>query len=436
MSEHARLSPSGAEGWTACAGKPNAEEGLPDTTNPAAEQGTAAHELLEIGTEVVKLTQNINTPTMSNGVTLNADDVAAVMVAERYFREQDYEYSASEIRSPINRALGRDDCWGTADKAGVLRSTTPGAKGHVMEVTDYKHGSGIVVEVHNNYQGLLYAMGCAMLPEFKHCTEVKITIIQPRAEHPDGPIRSWTLTLEELKQWAAWFLERAEATDDPNAPRTPGEKQCRWCKALAPPAETGRGPCKAAAEHSLTKSLAKFDGITFEVAPESLLRDPGGLTPEQVRTVLDNMKLITSWLSAVKDSAEKSAAAGVKILGYKRVLGRKSKSYVEMEGGVDAIEKKLRGMKKLDGKKISMKDILKTELISPSQALKTLKPLVSERTYQNINALVITNDGKPTLVPESDRRPEIPSKLESAFADIPAIAPTEEKSTVDLSFLS
>ena len=43
MSQHAVLSPSGAEKWMGCPGAPAMEKGLPDNGSAYADEGTAAH---------------------------------------------------------------------------------------------------------------------------------------------------------------------------------------------------------------------------------------------------------------------------------------------------------------------------------------------------------------------------------------------------------
>jgi len=44
VTEHARLSPSGAHRWMTCPGSLKAESGLPDQSSSYADWGTAAHE--------------------------------------------------------------------------------------------------------------------------------------------------------------------------------------------------------------------------------------------------------------------------------------------------------------------------------------------------------------------------------------------------------
>ena len=47
MTDHAKLSASGAHRWIACPGSVKAEEGIPEQTSSFAEEGTLAHSVAE-----------------------------------------------------------------------------------------------------------------------------------------------------------------------------------------------------------------------------------------------------------------------------------------------------------------------------------------------------------------------------------------------------
>ena len=412
MSEHARLSPSAASKWTGCPGSIVAEEGKPDTASPASLQGSAAHELLEQALSGESFTEGLLGTTMSNGVSLNAEDIAAVRLAEEYVLEQNYSTFITETRVPIEIPLEREDCWGTADVIGL--------KDRTVEVIDYKHGSGVGVDIESNLQLILYALGAVHHPTFAEADHVKITIIQPRKAHADGPIRSEIRTIQELMEWIPWLQERAAATDDPNAPRIAGEAQCQWCKDKL---------CKTKAEYALENALVVFDDATLEPAKE--FPAPRDLTQDQMRMILDNEKLFTAWIKSIKELALSNALAGRPQLGYKLVAGRRGKEYTEDD---EIIEKKLRQIKTLKGTKLNKSDVTVSKLLTPAQLLKTVKPLVNDKAFEKVNALINITDGSPTLVSESDKRKALPSQVEQAFADVEEVAPQE--TDIDLAFLS
>lgn len=126
------------------------------------------------------------------------------------------------ISSPAHK-----DFYGTADAACIL----PGTDFHgqeILDVTDYKHGEGIMVEVVHNPQLMYYGYG--LLCEYPEVHKVRMRIVQPRGFHADGPIREWEYTAEELRKWANDVLIpamlRTEVDNDLDA-----GKWCRFCPA-------------------------------------------------------------------------------------------------------------------------------------------------------------------------------------------------------------
>ena len=109
--------------------------------------------------------------------------------------------------------------------------------GDTLYVTDYKHGYGIV-EVANNTQLIAYAI--ATLDTFNLWQTIKrvvTTIVQPRASHIDGPIRTHEYTVDDLRvNWWPQYVEAVRAGEDPTTPTKAG-KHCKYCPA--------RGYCRA-----------------------------------------------------------------------------------------------------------------------------------------------------------------------------------------------
>src|SRR5690606_8363890 len=72
-----------------------------------------------------------------------------------------------------------------------------------LRVTDYKNGKGIQVEVEDNPQLMIYALGALhkYMAEYDF-DEIILEIVQPNGFHKDGPIRSAVMSPEELLQWA------------------------------------------------------------------------------------------------------------------------------------------------------------------------------------------------------------------------------------------
>jgi len=113
--------------------------------------------------------------------------------------------------------------FGTAD-AVVYQASTK----HLI-VADYKHGSGIPVEVVGNVQLMYYGLG-ALLSFGYPCETVDLVVVQPRCPHVGGPIRSWRIDSFRLLDFAADLVEFAKCTEEPDAPLVPGD-HCQFCPA-------------------------------------------------------------------------------------------------------------------------------------------------------------------------------------------------------------
>lgn len=120
----------------------------------------------------------------------------------------------------------------TALIAGTLDSAST-STGPILYVDDLKYGYKIH-EVFGHFQLIIYAG--ALLREMlqagrgQHITHVQLGIFQPRAFHPDGTYRTWTISVDELWQWCNWIIARGDECTKPNPVATPGP-HCSDCLA-------------------------------------------------------------------------------------------------------------------------------------------------------------------------------------------------------------
>lgn len=364
---HASLGASNSHRWLQCPGSVKAESGLPNSSSSFAQEGTNAHELAElclrndqepsdwIGKTLIENPQCVVDVDMASNVSIYTDYVRGVAQgADDLFIEQRVSYSDWV-----------PDGFGTAD-AVVL-------KGDMIHVCDLKYGKGVQVDAENNTQGMLYALGAyaefGWLSSFK---TVRISIVQPRLDH----ISEWSISVDALLQWAEWVSQRAEAALSEDAERIPGEKQCRFCRAKA--------TCPALMRYTEQIIMADFDDLDE-------LESPDRLSDVQIQRVLEHKGTIESWLSAIETLVRERLEAGADFPGFKLVAGRSLRRW----GNDSEAEKAL--VEVLGDKAYSK------SLISPAQAEKIIgkanKPLLDD--------LVVKPQGKPTLVPESDKRPAI-----------------------------
>lgn len=137
-------------------------------------------------------------------------------------------------------------------------------------IVDLKFGKGVSVEVANNSQFLYYGAGALSLPLLNYMleshghkrlpagwtpAELETIVVQPRAFHPDGPIRRHKYPYADVVKWSRTTLYDGvkRAIEDKGQTLNAGE-HCRFCPALA--------HCPAQAQ--LTRDQAK---LAFANAP-------------------------------------------------------------------------------------------------------------------------------------------------------------------------
>lgn len=216
------LRPSSAYIWTNCAAAPSFAERVPEPEpTDAAREGTCAAWLAEITIKSGGMCREHLNASHENGWLVTAEMVNYVQDYVDMLRHRGGIVSAEQ------RVHLTDFISGTLDA-----STSGAAVATTLYVDDLKYGFE-VVEVYEHYQLLIYAaaelrrLGAMAL----HVTHVQLGIYQPRIPHPDGIHRTWTLTVNDLWQWAEWIVARGTACMLPEPVATPG-RQCKYCRAL------------------------------------------------------------------------------------------------------------------------------------------------------------------------------------------------------------
>lgn len=259
MADHALLSASGSHIWLKCLRSPLLSEGIARRPSRWADEGTQAHALAEkmlaargvgIGPDVPPDEDETLLPFVDHCEAL-ARTTPVYAVEKRVYLDKLFDGEA--------KFAGK--LFGTADFVAFTPDKT-------VHVVDLKFGQGVVVEPRENTQLMYYALGVVLsLAGVIAPERVRLTIIQPRASHPEGPVRSWDMPLVDLLEWGHGVLAPtirrvymgrnmiySGPTFEKEFPLVEGD-HCRWCAA-----NDGR-TCPAKRAKKIEQAQAQFDEI-------------------------------------------------------------------------------------------------------------------------------------------------------------------------------
>lgn len=245
---HAPLSASGSERWLGCPGSVRLCKDIPPQDTEWSVAGNHAHTFLQFILENPSYAWMLGRPeakAFKEHIHYNTEMNDAVMVAVRYVQAEEHRlFKIHRIKPTLHiekkvelKGVG----FGTAD---IILYQPFG----VLHVMDYKNGRGLV-EAENNTQGLYYAYAAADLYGWDF-SEVWITVIQPNANHKNGPIRTWKTTCQILEKAGKRFKQGAKATREKNAPLVLDTKWCWFC--------TARSICPKQMEEKNRKIMDRF----------------------------------------------------------------------------------------------------------------------------------------------------------------------------------
>lgn len=373
MAKHALLSASGAHRWLECTPSAQLELQFPQSTSEYAEEGTAAHELCELTArywlgEISEAEYENQRDELAKDKYYNAEmqecaNDYAKFVAEKTAAARETcedAFTALEVRVDFSKYV--KDGFGTGDCIIV--------SDNVLEIIDFKYGKGVRVEAAGNPQMKLYALGAYL--EYNTLFDidsVRMTIFQPRLS---GVQSSDEITVKELLEWAEKYVKpRAKLAYKGEGEFAPSEEVCKFCRAKV--------QCKARADKNLK---------LFDEAPDVLL-----LTPEDAGKILEQAGDIQSWLADLESLVSSTLLAGQPVEGWKMVEGRSNRRFTD--------ELKVVAAMKAAGYDESL--LYERKLITLTQMEKDFgKKAVAE----TLGELIVKPQGKPTLAPAKDKRPE------------------------------
>lgn len=361
MSGHAVLSASGAHRWMACTPSARLELEFEDNSGEAAAEGTAAHALAEhkLRRALKMRSRKPVSPFDSDEMDTHTDDYVAFVLEALSQAKLSCSDPLVLIEQKLDFSKYVPDGFGTGDCVIIADGT--------LHIVDFKYGQGVLVNADENPQMKLYALGAlALFDGIYDIDTVSMTIFQPRREN----VGTFTVTKETLYQWAEEVLRpTARLAFDGGGDYAPGE-WCQFCRAAV--------KCRARAESKL-----KLAALDFALPP--LLSD------EEIAEVLASIGDLTNWANEIMAYATDAAVRhGKQWPGFKVVEGRSNRKYSDEEAVAEA------------AKAAGYRDIYRQSLITVTEMEKLLgKP----KFLEVLGGLILKPQGKPTLVPESDKRP-------------------------------
>ena len=368
--QHSRdYSASASSRWLSCPASVKEARQYQDKGSFAAQEGTAAHQLGEIGLKENLTESNILAyigQTLSDAPTITIDKDMAYHVNGYidYCRSFPGDHYV-EVRVSYEHVA--EGGFGTSDFIAI----DPVSRKIVC--VDLKYGKGVEVSAVDNTQAQLYALGVineyGFIYDFDETWQIEMHIYQPRISN----FSDWSISYSELMLFADYVRDRVALSKRHDPPYNPTEKGCLWCKHKA--------NCVALMKHTEQTIGAMFDDLDLLEATEV-----------DVINVLKNKKLIESWLKAVEQNVFEKLNHGEKVEGFKLVAGRTSRKWSDESQAYETLSK-LYGDDELQTRKF----------ISVPQCEK----LIGKAGFADYHELVIKSEGAPTLAPESDKRPDI-----------------------------
>ena len=382
MTAHAKLSASGSKKWLTCMPSAALEDRFPDERSEYAEEGTFAHHLGEHRLQKkLKIKLDYKKPELIPGydkwytqdLSDHVDTYVNVVMERVKAARAECPDALVLLEQRLDFSEWVPEGFGTGDVVIV-------ADGFI-EVIDLKFGKGVVVEAKDNTQMRLYGAGA--YNEYSHLyelNEVRMTICQPRVNNHDTD----TISVLQLLGWADGYVKpRAEQAwahleGLPAIEYVPGAHCSEgFCRA--------RFTCRARADANLKMAQHEFK-------PADLL------SVEEVGQILQTASQLQKWAGEIQDWARIQAEQHhVKIPGWKLVEGRSNRVIADFDFAV---------------KMLNQNGYSDAIIYKPRQLLgiSELEKVLGKKEFAAVLGDVIAKPpGKPVLVPDTDKRPELDS---------------------------
>lgn len=368
--KHAILSASAAYRWLACTPSARLEETLPERKSEYADEGNLAHDIGELKLKKAFIEQM---PLRTFNARLKKLQQHELYQDEMLIHTDTYldyvsgivhsfnspPYIAVEKKLDFNAYV--TDGFGTGDCIII--------SGKALYVIDFKYGKGVPVSAVDNPQMKLYGLGAWLAYNILYAIDtVKMAIVQPRLDS----ISEWEMSLSDLLAWGEAIKPIAQAAYEGRGEFVPGE-HCRFCRAKA--------LCQARADFNL--DLEKYNKMK-----------PPILSNTDVGEILRRAQDLAAWAKDLEEYALGECLEGREIPGWKAVEGRSVRQFTDQDAAFKVL---------VDG---GTDEAILYE--RKPITLATVEKLLGKKEFQKtLGGFVVTPPGKPTLVPESDKREPI-----------------------------
>lgn len=376
---HAKLSASGASRWATCPGSVQMEDGIPDKESIYAQEGTLAHEMSELKLKHYldpkgfgKRKLNAAIKKLKENELYQAEMESYTDTYVDFIKEKALSFPSNpyiEIEKRVDFSRWVDGGFGTCDCVLIHGST--------LSIIDLKYGKGVPVSSEQNEQLILYALGAYdAFNLIYNLDKIELNIVQPRINN----FSTWEISLTELLLWGDYFKVQAEKALGGNGELVPSAKACKFCKA--------RDICTARAENNLS------------LESEIKLK-PNEIPKDKLYEYISRGEDIAKWVADLKAYALDMCLKGEDVKGLKAVAGRTSRSWTNQD---EAINKLIEG---------GIDEAIIYDKV-PLTLAKLEKALGKQQFTTLVGDMVVTSEGKPTLVFENDKRPAITNTVNAS----------------------
>lgn len=388
--KHALLSASSSQKWLHCPPSARLEASLPDNASEAAAAGTLAHAIGELKLRKLFVEKGMSSRTYNSRMKKLTKDPLYDPGMERstdayvdYIKEIAYGFHAEPmiaLEQQVDYSAWAPEGFGTSDCILI--------QGTDLHIADYKNGKGVPVSAYDNPQMKLYALGAlAAYGLLYPVTDITLHIVQPNLNN----FSSWSLTKDELMAWGESIRPAAQLAFEGKGDFCQGE----WCD---------KGFCRAAAlcRKRMEENMSLMDTAADPVSGKPVL--PPLITDEDVGRIMKKAVFLASWVKKLERYAFDTLLSGKSIPGWKLVEGRSNRVITDPGKAAAALTK------------AGYEEPL---IYKPREllAIGELEKLIEADDFKAcVDPAITKPPGKPTLVPEDDRRPAMTLKTTAAEA--------------------